>query len=42
MKNPYNIDEAGTYDFWDYMVWDWYGRYLSYEDTLTLQKNTFE
>jgi len=42
MKNPYNSAEAGTYDFWDYMMWDWYGRGLSYEDTVALRKNTFE
>lgn len=22
-KNPYNIQKAGTYDFVDYMTWDW-------------------
>ena len=42
MKNPYNIDMAGTYDFWDYMAWDWYGKWMNYEQTVELQRNTFE
>ena len=34
MENPYNYLKAGTYDFGDYMAWDWLTKGQSYEDTL--------
>ncbi len=42
MKNPYNKDTAGTYDFITYMLWDWLTKGMSYEETLRKQKEIFE
>jgi hypothetical protein len=42
MDNPHNYLEAGTYDFWDYMAWDWLTRGQSYEDTLHNSSVIFE
>lgn len=42
MKNPYISEKAGTYDFGDYMAWDWYGKWMNYEQTVELQRITFE
>jgi len=42
MKNPYNAEMAGKYDFWDYMAWDWYGKWMDYNATLKIQRELFE
>ena len=42
MENPYNFQKAGTYDFGDYMSWDWLLRDLSYTDVIRAQKEIFE
>ena len=42
MKNPYNHNKAGIYNLWDYMMWDWTAKGMSYEQTLELKKQIFE
>jgi len=42
MVNPYNILRAGTYDFWEYMSWEWLGKWLSHDEVIQLRKDTFE
>ncbi len=42
MKNPYNILRAGSYDFWDYMAWDWLWKWKTYNELIELRKDTFE
>ena len=42
MKNPYDKNLAGTYDYGEYMAWDWIWKDLSYNEVITLQNNTFE
>lgn len=42
MKNPYTFEKAGTYNFWDYMAWDWITKGLNREETITIQKEIFE
>ncbi len=42
MKNPYNAPKAGSYDFWDYMSWDWQTKGMSIQQTLEAQKNIFQ
>jgi len=32
MKNPYDFLKAGTYDFGDYMAWDWLWKWKSYNE----------
>jgi murein DD-endopeptidase MepM/ murein hydrolase activator NlpD len=42
MKNPYILERSGSYDFWDYMAWDWITKWMSQSETLAAQKETFE
>jgi murein DD-endopeptidase MepM/ murein hydrolase activator NlpD len=42
MENPYNYLEAGTYDFGDYMAWDWLTRHETYDEVIKQQKTIFE
>ena len=42
MENPYNFLRAGTYDFWDYMAWDWLTRGEHYHEVIESQKTIFE
>jgi len=42
MANPYDRDLVGTYDFWDYMAWDWLTRWLSHAEVVAAQKEIFE
>jgi len=42
MKNPYNASRAGSYDFWDYMSWDWQTKWLNTAQTIAAQKNIFK
>jgi len=42
MKNPYDFLKAGTYDFGDYMAWDWLWKWKSYNELVQLRKDTFE
>jgi hypothetical protein len=42
MQNPYNYLEAGTYDFWDYMAWDWLTRGQDYQGVIEHQHTIFE
>lgn len=42
MVNPYRIEEAGTYDFGDYMSWNWKLKGLSANEILVEQSNIFE
>lgn len=42
MENPYKIEEAGSYDFGDYMSWDWKLRWLSIQEVIQQQKDIFE
>lgn len=41
MKNPYNNKKAGSYDFGDYMAWDWLTRWLGREATIQRAKEIF-
>lgn len=42
MKNPYIKGREWLYDFWDYMAWDWYARWLSQSETIEVQNTIFE
>jgi hypothetical protein len=42
MENPYNYLEAGTYDFGDYVAWDWLTRHETYDEVIKQQKTIFE
>ncbi len=42
MVNPYATEKAGTYDFWDYMIWDWKLKGLTPNEVRTQQKDIFE
>ena len=42
MKNPYIFENAGTYDFGDYMSWDWLTKGMSHWEVIQAQKNIFE
>jgi len=42
MKNPYNILKAGNYDFWEYMFWDYLGKWMNNHEILQLIDDTFE
>lgn len=42
MVNPHDILRAWTYDFWEYMAWDWLGKWLSLDELIQLRKDTFE
>jgi len=42
MKNPYDILRAWSYDFWEYMSWEWLGKWLSHDEVIQLRKDTFE
>jgi len=42
MLNPYDILRAGSYDFGEYMAWDWLGKWLSHQEVIQLRKDTFE
>jgi len=41
-KNPYNILKAGTYDFGEYMLWNWLGKWMNNSQLIELTENTFE
>ena len=42
MQNPYNVDLAGSYDFGDYMAWDWKTKGMSHSEVIAAQKEIFE
>ena len=42
MENPYVLEDAGSYDFWDYMAWDWLTRWKSYSEVIAAQKRIFK
>lgn len=42
MQNPYNILKAGSYDFGEYMSWDWLGKWMNNTQLIQLTKDTFE
>lgn len=42
MENPYRIEEAGSYDFGDYMFWNWKLKDLPRAEVLKQQKDIFE
>jgi murein DD-endopeptidase MepM/ murein hydrolase activator NlpD len=42
MKNPYNASRAGSYDFGDYMSWDWQTKWLDAAQTAEAQKKIFQ
>jgi len=41
-KNPFDIKRAGTYDFVDYMKWDWKFKWDTFEYILKNQSEVFE
>lgn len=42
MKNPYDFDVAWTYDFGNYMAWDWATKWMSRSEVIKAQKWIFE
>jgi len=42
MENPYDRDMAWSYDFWDYMAWDWLTKWMNYQQTVSATKEIFE
>ena len=42
MENPYKIEKAGSYDFGDYMAWDWKLKDLPLHEVIEKQKDIFE
>lgn len=41
-KNPYNILKAGSYDFWEYMQWEYLWKGMNNLELIELIENTFE
>ena len=42
LKNPYSAENAGSYDFGDYMFWEWQTKGMNYENTLKMTHELFE
>lgn len=42
MQNPYNYLEAGSYDFGEYMAWNWLTRWQNHDETLHNSNIIFE
>lgn len=42
MKNPYNNMQAGSYDFWDYILWDWLAKGMNKEKTIQKTREVFQ
>jgi len=41
MENPYNKDTAGTYNFEDYMRWNWKTEGMTLTQTVDAEKDIF-
>lgn len=42
MENPYNDEKAGSYNFGDYMMWDWLTKGMTHSQTVEAGKQIFE